>query len=339
MLNNKSAKDWRNQKGSLVVMFAILLPVIFGCVGIAFDIGMLYVEKAKLQNYADAAAYAGLVELKQADGFVSGSDGITAKLPLASVSDDTLDELKEKADASADEYLLKNSRDRHFLIENGGAQTKIYRLVTGEDSSYTTTTYYYEVIVLKTYPLTFSRIIYPHDITVRAGAVCKLDIRSEREVITYAKARELWGSVANTPKTNLLETDSAQRLDADIEGLTNMANLFMGMSKDTVRAYITNANPNNSLLGHYTEETGVSTYSNSLMEMNTFVSMLSGKLEGEVYDPTQRYLFSDYAATHVDGTKIWLKYEDNVVTGVRVAINPADAANGSEPLSVKLGNI
>ena len=56
---------FKKQKGAVTVMAAVMLPVVLAFTGIAVDIGRLYVEKAKLQNLADAAATSALVEMKK----------------------------------------------------------------------------------------------------------------------------------------------------------------------------------------------------------------------------------------------------------------------------------
>lgn len=55
----KDLKFLKQERGAILVLTALLLPIIFGCVGIGYDIGNLYMHKARLQNVADAAALAG----------------------------------------------------------------------------------------------------------------------------------------------------------------------------------------------------------------------------------------------------------------------------------------
>ena len=47
------------RKGAVIVMVAVLLVVLLGCVALAVDIGYLYVARTELQRAADAAAMAG----------------------------------------------------------------------------------------------------------------------------------------------------------------------------------------------------------------------------------------------------------------------------------------
>ena len=51
------------QRGVVMVFFAILLPLLFGFMGLSLDAGLAYVEKGKAQDIADAAALAGAAHL------------------------------------------------------------------------------------------------------------------------------------------------------------------------------------------------------------------------------------------------------------------------------------
>ena len=331
----------REQKGSILVMTTVLLPVFLAFTGIAFDLGRLYMEKGRMQHLADAAVLAALAEFKQSENYVAGTASLTSSLPLAASSDGSLNTMKVKADTAADEYLVKNSGEAVFRINSERVKTNVYRLLVGESSSNDTITdtytYYYEIVLSNDYPLTFSRIVYPHDMEVRAGAVCKIDINEVREKINYARARELWGNISNVPKGTLLATDSAVRLDADIEALTRLASFFLNKTQAEIKALIGQNSANNTLLGHYQEMNGVSTYSKSVMSADDFIHALTGN-ESESFDAAQRYFFSDYAVQNQDGPKLWLNFNNGVVSGARVAINPGSAAQGSGPLSVKVGD-
>lgn len=55
----KIIKFLKRERGSILVLTALLLPILFGCLGIAYDVGNIYIHKARLQNVTDAAALAG----------------------------------------------------------------------------------------------------------------------------------------------------------------------------------------------------------------------------------------------------------------------------------------
>lgn len=56
-------KDSQKERGSVVILVALGLTTLLGFGALVTDIGMLYVQKAKLQNAVDAAALAGVQEL------------------------------------------------------------------------------------------------------------------------------------------------------------------------------------------------------------------------------------------------------------------------------------
>jgi type II secretory pathway pseudopilin PulG len=58
----------RRQRGSVVVLFALLLPVLLGFTALAVDISRIQLTKQELQNAADAAALAGAAMLNAPGG-------------------------------------------------------------------------------------------------------------------------------------------------------------------------------------------------------------------------------------------------------------------------------
>lgn len=64
MLNKSMYARIKNcQRGAVIVLFALLLPVLFGFMGLSIDVGLAYVEKGKVQDIADSAALAGAAHL------------------------------------------------------------------------------------------------------------------------------------------------------------------------------------------------------------------------------------------------------------------------------------
>ena len=55
------------QRGAVMVLFALLLPLLFGFMGLSIDVGLAYVEKGKVQDIADSAALAGAAHLNDED--------------------------------------------------------------------------------------------------------------------------------------------------------------------------------------------------------------------------------------------------------------------------------
>lgn len=56
-------KSFYNQRGSVLVYFACMLPILLGICGLVVDAGFMYAEHTRLQNIADASALAGAAKL------------------------------------------------------------------------------------------------------------------------------------------------------------------------------------------------------------------------------------------------------------------------------------
>lgn len=151
----KNLKYIKQERGAVFVLTAILLPVLFGCLGIGYDVGNVYMHKARLQNATDAAALAA---------------GEVFKNPPADDPQYT-DLLKGKqiqllnnhqaADRVAGEYIQKNE------INLGNPITIVERSALGykdpsTQSGNTTTaktTIFYRVIATEEVPLHFLPVI------------------------------------------------------------------------------------------------------------------------------------------------------------------------------------
>ena len=73
----------KDQRGVIMIMFALLLPILVGVIGLGVEVGSWYYAKRNLQSAADGAAVAALFEVR------SGSD-----------ADTILDKAKEEATAN-----------------------------------------------------------------------------------------------------------------------------------------------------------------------------------------------------------------------------------------------
>ena len=275
----------RKEKGVILVVTALMLPVLLAFTGIAFDIGRLYLEKGRMQHMADAAVLAGLADIKKEQYYKKGSGKLVMTIPIGALP-----------------YSLDNTRELREHADTSGK-----------------------------------------DITVRAGAVCVFELVNPASIYTYEYARQNW---AHMSKEELLKLDSSIRLKVDREALTRLAHMFLGKDATWLNATIGTDNPGKlTLLGHY-EEKEVNgeikvlytpyqgaTPGKTLGEK--FMGMLQGDESGVTsYNSNERYLFSDYAVTHVDGFKMTLTIKNNTVTAVHMQPNPADSGNGSGALMI-----
>lgn len=81
------ARLYRDTRGSIIILFTILLPVMLGIAGLVIDIGRAYRVNNQLQDMADSAAIAGAAELDRgADAIQRATDAANS---LAASNDTT----------------------------------------------------------------------------------------------------------------------------------------------------------------------------------------------------------------------------------------------------------
>ena len=90
----------KSQRGAVIVLFALLLPVLFGFMGLGIDVGLAYVEKGKVQDIADSAALAGAAHLSDEDRDTTVKDAVKAYVEANGITLGDND-LVKKADDSA----------------------------------------------------------------------------------------------------------------------------------------------------------------------------------------------------------------------------------------------
>ena len=187
----------QKERGAIFVLTALLLPIMFGCLGIAYDVGTIYMHKSRLQNVADAAALAGgraYIE-SQAKTNENDRDAVDGTMDYRSkaIADCTYkngrsmtvkyefgdEETKDRgsttkhpdADAAADTYIYKNivnlgntiyaDKYSHFAVNYGSATSKIF----------------YRVGLYETVPLRFLPVITDkYSETVRTGAIALVEL-------------------------------------------------------------------------------------------------------------------------------------------------------------------
>ena len=90
----------RCERGVVMVFFAILLPLLFGFMGLSLDAGLAYVEKGQAQDIANAAALAGAAHLSDEDRDTTVKDAVKAYVEANGITLGDND-LVKKADDSA----------------------------------------------------------------------------------------------------------------------------------------------------------------------------------------------------------------------------------------------
>lgn len=135
----KNINHIQKERGAVFVMTALLLPILFGFMGLAYDVGNLYMHKARLQNVADSAALAGARAFVENGEKIDGNTLITTPYynnynysENDSAPSYNSNHLHSYADIAADAYIIKNIKNLHnsvkadkhsHLVLSNGSQT------------------------------------------------------------------------------------------------------------------------------------------------------------------------------------------------------------------------
>ena len=227
----KMLQALREERGAILVLTALLLPFLFGCVGIGYDVGTLYMHKARLQNVADAAALAGarayLDSQTNEDGTEAaenakdhidenagtGRDKEIYQLSDTNKTKDRTTSAHKKADEAADAYIYKN------IVNLGGkVKSDEYSHYALQDENGVK---YYRIGLEERVPLAFLPVITnTYERRVRAGAIALLSEGTPATVITQgwslfdklftvATSLEMTGGVVTQPDDHAIETTSS----------------------------------------------------------------------------------------------------------------------------------
>ena len=179
LINLQLLHALRRERGAVFVLTALLIPALFGFLGVAYDVGNLYMHKARLQNVVDAAALAGgrayMESQKKASGHIDevdafpGEDGRTEELYVAGGSKNREGNHPD-ADNAADDYIyknlvnlgtsVKNDKYSHYALNSEGLDPRTF----------------YRIGLYEYVPLHFLPVIIDRkEQKVRAGAVVVIE--------------------------------------------------------------------------------------------------------------------------------------------------------------------
>lgn len=191
----KSIKMLKRQSGSVLIISALMLPLMLGCLGFAYDFGNLYMHKARLQNMTDAAALAGgyafLESRKKPQDRDTVDDSEVNLMGRAEVTykkgmEVTLRNSNHPdADKAADDYIMKNidnlgttvksDRFSHYALKSKGAMSTSTEL-SGDISHIGHPRTFYRIGLYEDVPLHFLPVILNKKVQkVRAGTVVLVD--------------------------------------------------------------------------------------------------------------------------------------------------------------------
>lgn len=171
---NRLLSRIKNERGAYMVFFAILIPILFGCAGLAVDLGNGFARHARLQKAADAAALAGAAAF--------------------AMNQETVDS-HPKADAQAATYAKVN-------WGNGRASfQKLPQAKTVDGVSY------YRVLLQESIPTTFIKFVgIKEDLfNIEAEAVAVIPTKSNEqsnEQLKFDSLASFSGSMSGTFNNN-----------------------------------------------------------------------------------------------------------------------------------------
>lgn len=167
---NRLLSSLKNERGAYMVFLAILIPILFGCAGLAVDLGNGFARHARLQKAADAAALAGAAAF--------------------AMNQETVDS-HPKADAQAETYAKVNwGNGRASFQKRPQAQT-----VDGVS--------YYRVLLQESIPTTFIKFVgIKEDLfNIEAEAVAVIPTKSN-EQLKFDSLASFSGSMSGTFNNN-----------------------------------------------------------------------------------------------------------------------------------------
>mgnify|MGYP004519834799 CR=1 FL=1 len=170
------------QRGAIMVFFAILVPLFLGAIGLAVDAGFLYMQKAKLQDVADATALAGAGHLKdenredQVENAVKAFAGANGYKDKDEAASSNFHQLADKADASS------------VTLEENAAWKIAYAIDTDmldNDAKNGELRDHVRVVILKRVPTFFIRMLFPeqNEVVVKAVAAAEY-VEGEEPVVS-----------------------------------------------------------------------------------------------------------------------------------------------------------
>ena len=156
------------QRGAIMVFFAILVPLFLGAIGLAVDAGFLYMQKAKLQDVADATALAGAGHLNDGDD----RDGHVASAVIAFAG---ANGYKDYATSSNFFSLDDKASDSSVTLGENADWKIAYAIDENMNDKDGEQRDHVRVVILKRVPTFFIRLLFPEqkEVVVKAVAAAE----------------------------------------------------------------------------------------------------------------------------------------------------------------------
>ena len=167
------------QRGAIMVFFAILVPLFLGAIGLAVDAGFLYMQKAKLQDVADATALAGAGHLKDENREEQVKNAVAAFAGANGYKDE------DEADSSNFSELLGKPDDSNVTLEENADWKIAYAIDKNVNDKDGVQRDHVRVVILKRVPTFFIRMLFPEqrEVVVKAVAAAEY-VEGEEPVVS-----------------------------------------------------------------------------------------------------------------------------------------------------------
>lgn len=196
----------RSQRGAFMVFFAILVPFFLSMIGFAVDAGFVYMQKAKMQDIADAAALAGAARLND------GSDARDGNVKSA---------VRAYADANGMKTSATNvlnlAQEGSMAPEKNNFQIAQGILTSVMDKDNVQRDHV-RVVIAKRVPTFFIGLLLPEEkkgVLVKAAAEAEY-VAGEEAPVTYDGARFMCGQYASEDIYNKNTIVATKGLDFSI---------------------------------------------------------------------------------------------------------------------------
>lgn len=168
------------QRGAIMVFFAILVPLFLGAIGLAVDAGFLYMQKAKLQDVADATALAGAGHLKDENRKEQVENAVVAFAGANGYSKD-----EDEAVSSKFPELGDKVDDSSVTLEENAAWKIAYAIDENMNDKDGEQRDHVRVVILKRVPTFFIRLLFPEqkEVVVKAVAAAEY-VEGEEPVVS-----------------------------------------------------------------------------------------------------------------------------------------------------------
>lgn len=183
------------QRGAIMVFFAILVPLFLGAIGLAVDAGFLYMQKAKLQDVADATALAGAGHLKDENRKEQVENAVVA---FAGANGYVKD--KDEAVSSKFPELGDKVPDSSVTLEENAAWKIAYAIDTGmvdKDAKNGELRDHVRVVILKRVPTFFIRMLFPEQSEVVVKAVAAAEYVAGEEPVVSGDGQKIMSGPFN----------------------------------------------------------------------------------------------------------------------------------------------